>query len=114
MRIEMMKNSRVSVLRPFLIAALLCVALLTAAPARAGSIWIEGENPTEKAVNKHGWYDGVKKDGMSGGDWISHYGDKPGTATYQFDAADAGDYTFWWRGNVSLAKVSYQLNDAKA
>src|SRR5205085_423681 len=58
------------------------------------------------------WYDDVKKDGLSGGDWLSHFGDKPGTATYKFDAPEAGDYTFWWRGNPFAAKVSYKLNDA--
>ena len=48
---------------------------------------------------------------MSGGNWISHY-DKatPGTASYTFDVVKAGEYTFWWRGNVALAKVAYQLN----
>lgn len=77
------------------------------------AIWIEGEHPTSKSVTKHGWYDAVKKDGMSGRDWLSHYDGKPGTATYEFTAEVPGPYTFWWRGNVSLAKVSYRLNGGK-
>jgi hypothetical protein len=92
---------------------LVFVAVLGAlAPSsRAGSIWIEGENATSRTVVKHSWYDGVKKDGMSGGDWISHYdAARPGSATYQFEVAEPGRYTFWWRGNSALAKVAYQLN----
>jgi len=77
------------------------------------AIWVEGEAATSKAVTRHGWYDAVKKDGMSGGEWLSHYGDKPGTATYEFNAEVPGGYTFWWRGNVSLAKVAYSLNGGK-
>lgn len=92
------------------LALLLAVA---AAPAPAASVWVEGEAAAEKTVSKHSWYDAVNKDGFSGGEWLSHYGDKPGTATYTFDAPDAGEYTFWWRGNPFAAKVSYALNDGK-
>jgi hypothetical protein len=95
------------------VLAFLLAATMAAAPARAGSVWIEGEAPTKASVNKHGWYDGVKKEGMSGGDWLSHYGPQPGEATYKFDAPEAGDYAFWWRGNVSIAKVDYKLNDGE-
>ncbi len=77
------------------------------------AIWIEGEAATSRSVTKHDWYDTVKKDGMSGREWLSHYDTKPGTATYVFDAMTPGTYTFWWRGNVSMAKVSYSLNGGK-
>lgn len=82
--------------------------------ARGESIWIEGESAAEKATTKHGWYDAVKKDGMSGKEWLSHYDAKPGTATYRFEVKKAGDYTFWWRGNPFASKVSYRLNGGKA
>ncbi|WP_166822830.1 hypothetical protein [Thalassoroseus pseudoceratinae] len=81
------------------------------AVANADSIWIEGENPQKKTVTKHGWYDNVRKDGMSGGEWLSHYDKRrPGIATYSFTAEKSGEYTFWWRGNVLLSEVAYQLN----
>ena len=92
----------------FTVATMIALAL----PARAASIWVEGEDAAEKHVSKHVWYDAVHKDGMSGGDWISHFDGKPGTASYKFDVPEAGAYTFWWRGNAFAAKVSYQLNGA--
>ncbi len=76
------------------------------------AIWIEGEAPASKTVMRHGWYDAVKKEGMSGRDWLSHYGEKPGTATYKFKVTKVGSYTFWFRGNPFIAKVTYQLNEA--
>jgi hypothetical protein len=77
----------------------------------AGSVWIEGESATETDVTRHGWYDEVRKDGLSGRQWLSHYdAKKPGTATYVFTVPEAREYTFWWRGNVLLSKVSYRLN----
>ncbi len=80
--------------------------------ANAESIWIEGENPTQKTVTKHGWYDKVRKDGMSGGEWLSHYDNRrPGIAKYTFSTESSGEFTFWWRGNVLLSEVAYQLND---
>ena len=75
------------------------------------TIWVEGEDATQKGVSKHGWYDDVRKDGMSGGEWLSHYDQsKPGVATYEFIAVGGSQYVFWWRGNVLLSKVSYSLN----
>ena len=61
-------------------------ACLCAAPTlgRAGeTLWIEGEAPTKSTFQKHGWYDDVKKDVLSGGNWLSHYGGQPGEASYQ-------------------------------
>ncbi len=87
------------------------VAAQSAAPDDA--IWVEGETPTFADVTKHGWYDSVKKEGMSAGDWLSHYDpNKPGTATYKFEVARQDEYTFWWRGNPFAAKVEYKLNAA--
>ncbi len=81
--------------------------------ARAETVWIEGEDATRRDVSKHGWYDDVRKEGMSGHEWLSHYdGKKPGVATYEFQSPQAGEFTFWWRGNPSLSKASYALNGA--
>ena len=49
---------------------------------------------------------------MSGGDWISHYGDQPGTVAYGSRSLKADDYTFWWRGNAFATKVSYPIDGA--
>src|SRR5947209_2028155 len=83
-------------------------ATLLVSHCQAASIWIEGEDAAEKSVTKHSWYDAVNKEGLSGGEWLSHYDKKPGTAAYRFEAPEAGHYAFWWRGNVSMAKVSYR------
>ncbi len=90
---------------------MLAAVLAAAAAAPAATIWIEGENPDSKTTHRHGWYDRVKKDGMSGKEWLSHYhGSKAGEATYRFTAPAGGEYTFWWRGNTSRSAVSWSLN----
>ena len=39
------------------------VALLTlAAPVRAEWIWVEGEQPSQSTMNRHPWYDQVKRE----------------------------------------------------
>jgi hypothetical protein len=91
---------------PFLTVAVF-IPLLGTAAAYGGSIWIEGEAATKKSVTKHPWYDVVKKDGMSGAEWLSHYDSKPGSASYLFNASEPGEHTFWWRGNPFASKVSY-------
>ena len=75
--------------------ALLLTALSAAwigsrAPA-AEYIWIEGEAPKSQNMTRHPWwYDKVKKDQLSGGDFISNWTDKqPGEATYDFRAKAA-------------------------
>ncbi len=91
---------------------LLFLLLISLAKAPAASIWIEGESPTSKNTKKHGWYHGeTKKDLLSGGEFISHFdGEKPAEATYQFDAPEAGDFTFWMRVNPVGAKLSVEIN----
>ena len=42
----------------------------------------------------------MKKDVLSGGEWISHFDDKKdGAAEYDFNAMVADDYVFWIRAN---------------
>ena len=75
-------------------------------------IWIEGEKPTAAKVTRHPWwYDLVKKQEFSGGDFISNWSDKQaGDLTYQFEAPKAGAYDFWLRANPVQAKLSFSLN----
>ena len=56
-------------------------------------IWIEGESPQAQSMTRHPWwYDQVKRDQLSGGDFISNWNDKrAGEATYGFRAG-GGQY----------------------
>ena len=36
-------------------------------------VWIEGEEATSHSMQRHGWYDSVVKENLSGGEWLSHY-----------------------------------------
>ncbi len=80
----------------------------------AESIWVEGEKPAKSTMNRHPWwYDQVKKDQLSGGDWISNFAEKkPGEAEYSVTSKDGGKYEFWVRANPTATKLSYRVNDA--
>jgi hypothetical protein len=87
--------------------------LLLALPlaAHAASIWLEGESPASSTMHRHPWwYDKVKKDVLSGGDWISNFGKESGEAEYAFEASTQGEYTFWIRANPLNSRVSYRLD----
>jgi len=88
------------------------LASLLSSAAFAELHWIEGEKPVKSTMNRHPWwYDQVKKDQLSGGDWISNFDmKKPGEAEYSVTAAAAGKYEFWVHANPTLAKLSYRLN----
>jgi len=96
------------------LAGLLPGILLAANSPRvaAASIWMEGENPVVNKMNRHPWwYDQVKREQFSGGDFISNFNkDKAGEAEYRFKADQAGDYEFWVRANPLMAKLTYALN----
>ena len=61
--------------------------------------------PTTRAVD-----DDVAKEGFSGKQWLSHYGNQPGTATYAFDSKEGGDFVFWLRCNYFACEMDMQLN----
>jgi hypothetical protein len=83
------------------------------AVARAEVIWIEGENSYRASVTRHPWwYDKVKRDQLSGGDFISNWdASKVGEAEYHFNAKSAGSFEFWVRANPVQSSMTYQLND---
>lgn len=105
-----------SVRRPHSFALLFAVSMFVGLAARASAetIWIEGEKPVQSTMNRHPWwYDQVKRDQFSGGDFISNFNDKKaGEAEYEFNAATAGKYDFWVRANPISASMSYRLNGA--
>ena len=82
-----------------------------AAEAQAAWIWVEGEKPVKSTMTKHPWYTQVKRDQLSGGDFLSHFDPgKPGEAEYAVNAPAAGAYEFWVRANPVAARLSYKLN----
>ena len=83
--------------------------------AQAETIWVEGEKPSNSTMNRHpSWYDQVKKDHLSGGDWISNFDPKKaGEAEYSVTSKEGGSFEFWVRANPTLSTLSFRLNDAK-
>ena len=80
-------------------------------PLSAATIWQEGEAPAANTMHRHPWwFDQVKKDLLSGGDWISNFAKEEGTADYKIQVAEAGDYTFWVRANPTGTKLSWALD----
>lgn len=77
-------------------------------------IWIEGEQPTNQSVTRHPWwYEKVKKDQLSGGDFIANYGDKVGEVSYAVDIAKTGQQDLWIRANPLGAALSYKIDDGE-
>jgi len=84
-----------------------------AAAADGDFIWVEGEAAKSHTMKRHPWwYDKVKKDQLSGGDFTSNWSDKPGEATYAFAAPASRDYVFWVRANPVGTRLSYKLDGA--
>ncbi len=73
-------------------------------------LWMEGEQPTKSTMHRHPWwYDQVKKDVLSGGDWISNFAKESGEATYEVKAA-GGTYTLWVRANPLSAGIEMSVD----
>jgi hypothetical protein len=95
-------------------ACLLVLAALTSIPAHAAWIWVEGESPARSAVQRHPyWYDLVKRNEFSGGDFVSNWGDRPGEVSYRARAPKDGEYELWVRANPIQSKLSCRVNDDK-
>jgi hypothetical protein len=93
-------------------AVLLLTAYAGLSARGADYIWIEGEAPQAQTMTRHPWwYDKVKHNQLSGGDFISNWNDKqPGEATYAVHVPADKDYVFWVRANPVATKLSYQLD----
>jgi hypothetical protein len=90
-----------------ILATLVGLLLLMGKVLQAESVWIEGEKPVKSTMNRHPrWYDQVKKDQLSGGDWISNFdAKKPGEAEYSLTIKEGGRYEFWVRANPTLTRI---------
>lgn len=88
----------------------LLVCIVTAGTGFPAHLWIEGEDPKSSTTKHHSWYGSVKKETLSGNDWLHHYGSQPGEATYDFKIKEAGKYTFWARLNTVASKPLWKLD----
>ena len=93
-----------------LLLSLAAVIFSQSLPAHGTSIWVEGEAPAKSSVQKHNWYDAVKRDVLSGGGCLSHYGEKAGECSYEIEIAEAGDYAFFARLNPVASEPKWQID----
>jgi hypothetical protein len=92
----------------------LLLALALAPVAQDDLIWIEGEAPKTKEVGPpHGWYNSIKKDLLSGRDWVSNFGDKDGLVTYDLPVKKAGTYFLWVRANPIGAALAWRVGEGE-
>lgn len=90
---------------------ILSVLAVLSVPLHAATLWVEGEAPAANTMHRHPWwFDQVKKDLLSGGDWISNFAKEEGTADYKVKSDEAGDYTLWLRANPVGTKLSWALD----
>ncbi len=74
-------------------------------------LWVEGEAAETSTARRHGWYDGVTKGELSGGEWLSNFGSPaPATASYSVQIPEDGDYDFWFRANPSGSSLSVKID----
>jgi hypothetical protein len=112
-----MANRGVGAWRMVVLAAA-ATAMIAPVASLGQTVWIEAEKPTRAAVARHPWwYDQVKKDQLSGGDWISHWSEdkaalKDGLVEYVFEVSAAGAYAFWIRANPIKTKLAYRLDSS--
>ncbi len=77
-------------------------------------VWIEGEDAEKSTAHRHGWYDGVRKEELSGGEWLSHFGSDAAEASYLADIPEDGTYHFWIRTNpVGKPAMDYRIGDGE-
>ena len=79
--------------------------------AQGEFLWIEGESATTRSIQKNGWYSGVKKDLVSNGDLLAHWGNQTGSAIFPINVSKSGDYTLWLRANPVGSKLEFRLGD---
>jgi hypothetical protein len=84
-------------MKTLLAAALLFVSL----PVHAAFVWVEGEAHTEAETHSNPWWEGVRKTGLSGGDYVTSFSEPEqslGRAEYTVEVPEDGTYKLWIRG----------------
>ena len=97
-----------------LLFAASCLSLCLQASNAAdnpGYYWVEGESASRPQVSYNGWYDDVKKEVLSGGNWLSHFNEnQQGSAEYDIEIDQAAEYTLWVRANPVKSGLSYRID----
>ncbi len=95
-------------------ASALFGVMLSLGLARSGYgafLWIEAESAAEKEVFPNPWWEGVRRKGLSGEDFVASFSEpqnERGSVTYKFEAPEAGEYELWIRG--AMNGLAYELN----
>lgn len=95
-----------------LLLAMTAALLGSVPPGDDDLIWIEGESAKTREVGPpHNWYNSVKKELLSGGDWLTNFSDKDGLAAYDVPVRKAGAFTLWVRANPIAAALAWRLGE---
>lgn len=75
-------------------------------------VWIEGEAARGSTFKPHNWYsDAVKKDQLSGGNWLSTFdGPANAAATWDVEIPRAATWTLWLRANPIQAGLDWRID----
>ena len=94
------------------VGLLLVFGSACAAAPDPGWIWVEGERPVRTDIAfAHGWYAGeVRKGELSGGEFISNFGPRAGSAEYDVVIPAAGTWAFWVRANPVMRACGWRLD----
>lgn len=87
------------------------VALVAGPPVFGGAVWVEGEKPTEREVQRNGWYSSVKPELLSGEGALMHWGGSNGRAVYEVEVPERGTYALWLRANPVQATLEVRVGD---
>lgn len=77
-------------------------------------VWVEGEAHESALVQSNDWWESIRKEGLSGGDYVTHFqeDDVPGTVVYSVEVPEDGTYVLWLRG--AFNGLAYAVNGAAA
>ena len=88
----------------------LLLALALGQSGKDDVLWVEGEAAkTRQVAPPHSWYNSIKKDLLSGGDWVSNFSDKDGLVGYEVQVPKAGTYALWVRANPIGAALAWKI-----
>lgn len=92
--------------------SLLLISIALLANAAADHLWVEGESGKARNLRSNSWYSSVRKQDLSGGEWLASYGSQaPVLASYEVDVPKTASYHLWVRANPIAASLETQLGD---